>query len=172
MAGSKWMVVLAGAVALVACEASIGKHDEAKTDARGAGPEGKAEKGEFSIDMPAFKMKLDIPEALADRATVDSDSDIVYPGSKMSGIHVQGGNDHQSDGVELRFTSADAPAKVAAWYRDAARSDEFTIDSAREEQGGFVLEGKDKDDGDPFTVRLSPAGGGGTDARLTLTDRD
>lgn len=168
MAGSDR--VLAGVAAtllLAGCEARVGKE---ATDADwAAAPEGKAEEGSFSIDVPGFEMKLDLPESFANQAEMDSDSEIVYPGSKMSGIHIAADRDERQRGVELRFTSPDAPAKVAEWYRSGDRSDHFTIGAVRQEGGGYTLSAKDVDDGDPMTVSLRPAGGG-TLGRIVLRD--
>jgi hypothetical protein len=173
---------LAAAALLCACEAKIGKNADAEggaTAARngnaGASPaEGKAEEGSFSIDAPGFDMKIAIPEGMANRTNVDSDSDILYPGSTLSGMHVEadkdGGAKGGRSGVELRFTSADAPDKIAAWYREPGRS--FAVASAAREGEGYVISGTEKGDGDPFTVRLAPKNGGGTEGRLALTDRN
>jgi hypothetical protein len=70
----------------------------------------------------------------------------------------------------MRFRSADAPQKIGAWYRDPARKNGFQIQSARQEGEALLLSGTQKGDGDAFAVRLSPAPGGGTDGRLTLSD--
>ncbi len=171
MVVSKMIAAIAAAALLAGCEAKIGKSDEADAGAN-VSAAGKAEEGSFSINAPGFKMKLDIPESLANRASIDSDSDIVYPGAKMRGIHIEAEGDDGKDGVELSFTSPDTPAKVAGWYRDPARAEKFAITTDREEAGGYALAGTEADDGDPFTLTLQPLDGGGTDARLTLQDKN
>ncbi|MFC7498932.1 hypothetical protein ACFQRC_06830 [Enterovirga sp. GCM10030262] len=176
---TSFVAALCAASLLAACEAKIGKEDAAAptADADGAreeiSAEGKAEEGQFSINAPGFDLKFDIPDGLAERAEVESDSDILYPGSSLSGLHIEAGE--RSDGrdrgaVELRFASADAPDKIAAWYRDPARAAVLTIASAGREGDDTVIRGTQKEDGDPFTVRLSPASGGGTDGRLVFSD--
>ena len=161
---------LLGTLALLAaCEARIGKPDE-KVELESVG-NGQAESGELSIDTPGFKMKLDIPKAIADRAEVDSDSGVLYPGSTLSGMHVEGRGKGEGNRVELRFISKDDPAKIAAWYRDPARAGEFSIKSASRSGDVINLTGTEKEDGDPFDLSLSPRGGGGTDATLRLRDR-
>ena len=164
---------------LGACEAKIGKHAEepeakAGTDTGKVTAEGKAAEGEFSINTPGFDMKIDIPSGLADRAEIDN-GDIVYPGSTLSGMHVEaredrGGKDAKS-AVELRFTNADAPEKIAAWYRDSARAKDFSVASAGRNGATYVIDGIQADDGDAFKLYLSPRAGGGTDGRLVLDDR-
>jgi hypothetical protein len=69
----------------------------------------------------------------------------------------------------MRFTSADAPDKVAAWYRDPARAATITGVSVQQDGSGFRVSGAGKE-GDPFDLRLSPGAGGGTQAQLTLRD--
>jgi hypothetical protein len=168
MVSPKAIAAVAALALLAACEARIGK-DEQSAETKSVA--GKAEEGSFSIKVPGFNMKLDIPEGLANRAEIDSDSEIFYPGSKMRGIHIEAGEGEGRNGVELRFTNPDPPAKVASWYRSSDRSADFTIASAREEGGGYLLSGTQKDDGDPFVLQLRPAGGG-TDARLTFQDKN
>ena len=171
------IIALVALIGLAACEARIGKEDEAAENVTSAAPvsaEGKAEEGQFSIDAPGFDLKFEIPSGMAERAEVDADSEIVYPGSKLSGMHVEAGAEVQgqeNSGVELRFTSPDDPATVAAWYRDPARAGSFTVSSARQEGGAYVLEGVQAREQDPFKVRISPRAGGGSDARLLLSQR-
>jgi hypothetical protein len=161
---------LLGALALLAaCEARIGKPDE-KVELDSVG-NGQAEGGELSIDTPGFKMKLDIPKAIADRAEVDSDSGVLYPGSTLSGMHVEGHRKEGGNRVELRFNSKDDSARIAAWYRDPARAAEFSITSASRSGDAINLTGTEKEDGDPFDLSLRPRGGGGTEGTLRLRDR-
>lgn len=170
MDGAKLAAGAAAILLLVACEARIGKSDRADDGNAIASAETKSDEGSVSIDVPGFNMKIDVPEGWAEDATVDSDSDIIPPGARMKGVHVQAGRAGGEDGVELRFTASDAPAKVAEWYRDDARTDKLTIASVDERDGVFTVTGTDKDDGDAFTVQLSGAEAGGTDGRLTIRD--
>jgi len=156
------------ALALTACEARFG-NDAAPSN---GSAEGKAEDGRLSISTNGFEMKIDIPEGLRSEAEIDDDSEVIYPNSRMSGLHVEGGRaQHGGDGeVELRFASADAPATVVAWYRDPARAAHFTLSRAAREGDAFVFEGTRKDDNGRFRIRLSGRPGGGTDGRAVLTD--
>jgi hypothetical protein len=165
--------ILAAAALLTACDARIG--NDAPLVEANASAEGKAEDGRITVSAPGFNMSIAIPEQLADDARADDDDDLIYPGSRIGGIHVQGrpetaGGDHGGE-VELRFTTSDPADRVAAWYRDAARSEHFTISSATREGGGFRLTGTGRDDNDTFTVHLVPAGAGGTEGRLVISDR-
>jgi hypothetical protein len=171
MSSKKLFSMVAALVLLGGCEARIGRDEAPSNAATTAEKKGAAEEGTFSIDTPGFQMKLDIPTALAERAEVDSENGLLYPGATLSGIHVQAREGNGQSQVELRFATTDAPERVAAWYRDPARADDFTIASASQKDGATVLAGTQKDDGDPFELSLSPKDGGGTDGRLKLRDR-
>jgi len=161
----------AAALALLGgCEMKVGTDDKAEGNAQQAvSADGKSEDGSISIDAPGFDMKLNIPDAL--RAQVGADGDVLYPGSKLAGLHVQA-NDGGEDSVELRFTTADAPAKVAAWYRNPDQAKELTVASTQQQGQGYRITGTSKGDSDPFTLTLTPAAGGGTEGRVVLQDRD
>lgn len=164
---------------LAACEAKIGKEDGETaagndSQANEVSAEGKAKEGQFSIKAPGFDLKFTIPRGIASHAEVDSDSNILYPGATLSGMHVEAGKEGPSGArhgaVELRFTSGEAPDKIAAWYDDPARKDDISITSSTREGEAYVIVGQEKRDGDAFTVRLEPRGGG-TDGRLTIRDK-
>ncbi len=173
MAAARFLALICASALLAGCEAKIGKEaDKAGSEAVAASAKGKAEEGQFSIKAPGFDMKIDIPAGVTSHG--DSDSDVLYPGATLSGMHIEGGKgsgEGKSDaGIELRFTSADPIDKVAAWYRDPARATGFSIGSISREGADFLISGAEKQDGDPFSLRLSPKGAG-TEGRLTLTDR-
>ena len=153
-----------------ACNAEIGDGKEASASASGAASaEGKAQENTFTLNAPGVDIKVAIPEGIRNNAEFDSDGDMLYPGSTFSGIHVEGGKKGKSNegGVEIRFTSADAPDKVAAWYRDPARKD-ISVSSAAQEGDAFVIAGQQKKEGDQFKIRLTPNPTGGTDGRLAI----
>jgi|GEM_PF-1004200 len=177
MARSKLFLTVGSLALLASCDSKIGKDDEARREGAPAGAaaaEGKAEDGRFSIKGPGFDMKIAIPKGAADRADLESDSGLLYPGATLSGMHIEAGGSGvpagKNGGVELRFTSADAPDKVAAWYRDPARAAEFSIASAWREGASTVIAGTRKGDGGDFKVRIGTGTGGGTDGRLTLSE--
>ena len=163
--------LLAATAFLAACEARVGN----EAGSGNASAEGKAEEGQLTIDTPGMELKINIPEGLRGRAQIDENSGIIYPGSSFSGIHVAGGSERPDGGregeVELAFTTPDAPDRVVAWYRDPARSGDFTIGRAERRGEDFVLAGTTREDGDEFRLRLEPKRGGGTEARLLIRDR-
>lgn len=161
------------ALALAACQARIGNDVEPSGN---GSAENKAQEGQVSINAPGVQMRINIPEGLRHQAAIHDDSGLVYPGSTMSGMDVEGARDakqgqNQSDGeVELRFASTDAPEAVARWYRDPARGRAFTLASSGREGAAYVFAGTKRDGGGRFRVRLAPRQGGGTDGRVLLTD--
>ena len=172
---AKRFLLLAGAALLTACEEQTSE----TASARAGGSEtassalNKSEEGKLSIKAPGFDMKINIPTGLADRT--DADSELIYPGAALGGMHIEAGSEtagKRNSGVELRFTSGDPITKVAAWYRDPARDGAFSTASVRRDGQAMVIAGTQKSDGDPFNLRLSPAPAGGTEGRLTLTDRN
>lgn len=175
MTPARLSVALGAMLLLGACEARIGKSKEepaGTAEATKGAPAGKAEEGQLSIDAPGFAMKLAIPAGLAERATVESDDGLLYPGAVLSGMHVQARDDgHGNSMVELRFISSEATPRLAEWYRDPARAPEFAVTRAGEQGGIFTIAGTETGDGDPFELRLSPRPGGGTDGILRLRDR-
>lgn len=177
----KAFAIATAAAALAACDMPPSSEREkqevanqvAAEQAR-AGAEGKAEEGRLSIQAPGVDIAISVPDAVRDRARANVDSEFLPPGSRASGIHVQGdGGDRAAgrDSVELRFAVDRPPAEVAAWYRDPARQPHFTIATAAREGEVIVLSGTHRE-GAPLTVRLAARDGGGTDGRLILVDRD
>ncbi len=178
MAFPKFPVPLAGMALLIACEGRVGKtgetgSEDARASDAASSASDKSEEGKLSIKAPGFDMKINIPEGLADQT--DTDSELIYPGASLGGMHIEAGSERagkRNSGVELRFTSSDPIQKVEAWYRDPARAGGFSTASTSREGGAIVISGTQKSDGDPFNLRLSPAPAGGTEGRLTLTDRN
>ena len=162
------------ALVLAACEARVG--NDVQPGGNGSA-ENKAEEGQVSINAPGVQMKINIPEGLRHEAAIHDDSGLVYPGSTMSGMDVEGARDanqgqgqSQSGQVELRFASTDAPDKVAHWYQDPARRASFTLASSGRDGAAYVFAGTKRDGGGRFHIRLAPRAGGGTDGRVLLTD--
>jgi hypothetical protein len=174
MATSRLTAAAAALVLLSGCEAKVGPAADnmAETNGAAASAEGKAEAGKFTLDTPGFDLSFNIP---VNTAKTGKDSRLLYPESTVTGLFIAAGPKAPdgSDGeVELRFRSDDAPDRVAAWYRDAARADQFRIDSSGQEGSEIRLAGTEKEDGQSFRIRLGPGAGGGTDGRLTIRSSD
>lgn len=169
MTSAKLLSLAAAAIfALAACEARFGN----EAAPAGGSAEGKAQEGQVSISTNGFEMKINIPESIRREAHIRDGEGVIYPGSRMSGLHVQGGDRDGSgrDEVEIRFTTADAPETVERWYRDPARATDFTVANAGREGSGFVISGTRKDENGAFRIHLTARSGGGTDGRAVLTD--
>jgi hypothetical protein len=168
----KLLCAVAAAGLLAACEARFG--NDAGEVADNATAAGRAEEGRLTVEADGFNMSIDIPDFVESEARIDDDNNLIYPGSDFAGMHVQGGRE-RPDGerageVELRFTHADPPDQVAAWYRDPARAADLTVDSATRRGDAIVIAGTVKSDNERFTATISPRAGGGSDTRLVLAD--
>lgn len=169
--GAKCLPALAAIVLLAACDVKIG--NEAGTVSENASAAGRAQEGRVTIEAPGFNMSMNIPESDLGDAKIDDDR-VIYPGSQFGGVHVQGrpgrsGEDGSGE-VELRFTTADPPDRVVAWYRDPARHDDIVVASAERQGEGFHLSGTAGNEKKPFDLRIMPRSGGGTEARLLISD--
>lgn len=172
MSSLRLLSVLPVAILLAACDARIGSDaPPVEADATAAG---KAEEGRLTIAAPGFNMSIQIPEGIRANAEMDASDGLIYPGSTFGGIHVQGRPDSaqgQGNGeVELRFSTSDSPDRVAAWYRDPARGEQLTVESAGREGDSIRILGTGRSDGDRFALTLEPRESGGTEARLVLSD--
>lgn len=162
-------LIIAAVLLLSACEAKVGKEADRSADDRAdSSPEAAAgEANQFSLKIPGFEMKVDMPD---EGVRTDEDSDILFPGSRLTGMSIDAGKGTSQESVELRFHSPEAVRQVVAWYRDPARSAKFTLSSVAEEGEGYRMAGTQKDGDGRFDLWLSPAGGG-TNGRIVLRDR-
>jgi hypothetical protein len=162
-------LLIGAAVLMAGCEARIGNGQDAANSNGRASAEGKAEEGQIAFSTPGFDVKMKVP---LDQAETDDQGKILYPGSKVTGLYIAANPDSKSgsDGeVELRFATPDAPDKVAAWYRDPARAENFAIKSDGKEGAALLLTGTEKGEQNDFRLRLE-ATGSGTDGRLVVRD--
>ena len=159
------------ALLVAGCDMRLG--NDAPPVAENASAAGRAEDGRLTIEAPGFNLAVTVPEGLDSRTDSGGDSGLVYPGARVVGIHVQGGGDRGDGGrgeVELRLTSADAPDRIVAWYRDPGRADRFTLSSTTTDGDSTVLAGTGRRDNERFTLRVGPRSGGGSDMRLLIAD--
>jgi hypothetical protein len=166
------MLPLAACITLLgACEARFG--NDAGEVAENATAAGRAQDGRLTIEAPGFNLSVQIPEGVRSEGGFGEDEGLIYPGASFGGIHVQGTPDGANgDGeVELRFSTSDAVDRVVGWYRDPARNADFTVQSVRQEGPAFVVSGTGQGEGNSFALNVTPRPGGGTEARLVLSDR-
>jgi hypothetical protein len=160
------------AVTLGAC--NVTRHEE-KKDQGTPSAVGKAKEGTVEIKAPGVSFSVDVPDSVRSEMGIHGgDKDLIYPGAKFGGMYIEGrekaGGEPGGGAVEMSFTSADAPDKVAKWYQDPARKDTFSVEAPRQEGAGFVMTGRPKEGHGSFTIRLMPKAGGGTDGRLDFAD--
>jgi hypothetical protein len=164
---SRLVLLLASGAALAACRARTSDNAGG-----GASAANKAEEGQVSINVSGVEMRISIPEGLRREMSVHDESGLIYPGSTMSGVDLEGGPRDETHGeVELRFASADTPETVARWYREPRPGRRFTVASASREGADYVFAGARGEEGGRFRIRLSARADGGTDGRVLLSDR-
>lgn len=169
MLGSKRTLCAACALLLAGCEAKVGNSAGNAADENGqVSAEGKAEEGKVTVKAPGLELSLAIPMEITGKA--DHQGRLLHPDAAVSGVYVAGGEGGEGE-VELRFHADAPPETVAAWYRDPARADDFTLSSFGREGDAFVAAGEEKKDGQRFRLRLGPGEAGGTDGRLAIRDR-
>jgi hypothetical protein len=169
-----WKMAPAAAalLALGACDMKVSRDREAETanGAAAAHASAKAEEGRITIDGDGLNLSMSIPEVVRGEMKADAESGVLPPGPALTGMHVQGGKGKSRGSVDMGFTVGQPVEQVAAWYRDKARAEHFSVSSEGKEGAATVLSGSTKEGRGGFTVRLSPRGSG-TEGRLTLTDK-
>jgi hypothetical protein len=149
----------AAALALAAC----GEHDGNGTSisfsgnsSDGAVSGGIDSSGNLKIDANGFKADLKLPKFSVDANNFEMNGAHLYPGSTISSINVNGGDD--KDGgkdpgkVRIAFTSPATAATVRDWLKERLGKAGFTLSA-----DGAGLTGK-TDDGKPFALKLSDQG--------------
>ncbi|HEY1606294.1 MAG TPA: hypothetical protein VGF77_11940 [Allosphingosinicella sp.] len=170
------LCVMAATLCLCACHPG-GRDEEGDNQATTNQPvsaEGKAKAGTISVKAPGVDISINVPKEMTGDARAGKDSKVLYPGAALGGIAIAAaGNDAQGGDtdVEIRFQTPDSPDKVAAWYRDPARSDGFRLTSEAHNGGNYVFNGVERHDQHPFKVSFGP-GSGGTEGRLHVHHND
>lgn len=147
----------AAALALAAC----GEHDGNSTSisfsgnsSDGAVSGGIDSSGNLKIDANGFKADLKLPKFSVDANNFEMNGVHLYPGSTISSINVNGGQDEDKDPGKVRvaFTSPANAATVRDWLKERLGKAGFTLSA-----DGAGLTGK-TDDGKPFALKLSDQG--------------
>ncbi len=174
--------ILATTALLCACNGWSGmghrgdsNDDEAVVTNQPVSAEGRAKEGTISVKAPGVDISISVPKEITGEAKAGQDSKVVYPGATLGGMAIAAaGKDNQGGDtdVEVRFQTADPPAKVAAWYRDPARVEGFRLTSDQRGGPGYVFTGIEQHDEHPFKVSFGPGAGGGTEGRLSVHHND
>jgi hypothetical protein len=114
-----------------------------------------------SVSLPGFEGKMKIPGMELGGDNMDIDGMKLYPGSEVKGINVTDQKGRGNSQVEMRFTSPGTPAKVAAYYAEAARGEDYS-DVKVSRNGDAATFTAKKADGDDLTIIMNPAAGGTT----------
>jgi len=122
----------------------------------------------FSLSVPGFEGKVDIPGIDLGGGDMDIDGMKLYPGSKLNGINVTDREGPGNGMVDMRFTSPAAPGTVAAYYAKAARDNDFTAIKLTSSGAGATVNANNPD-GDPITISLAPDKAG-TAGRILIRD--
>ena len=149
----------AAALALAAC----GEHDGNSTSisfsgnsSDGAVSGGIDSSGNLKIDANGFKADLKLPKFSVDANNFEMNGVHLYPGSTISSIDVNGGDDDgngkDTGKVRVAFTSPATAATVRDWLKERLGKAGFTLSA-----DGIGLTGK-TDDGKPFALKLNDQG--------------
>lgn len=167
------LIATAALLALAACgkkEADAPKADasasagwNADSDNKQVVIEADSDTGKLAMQLPGgIEADLKLPPAMAAKMAGESKFDIdgvgTYPGATVKTMKVQAtekGADKRAV-VDISFAAPDAPAKVADWYEKA-----FADKGRSVTRAGDVLTGT-TEDGNPFTLTISPAATGST----------
>jgi hypothetical protein len=168
---------LLAAGALAALAGCGDRADQASAQANGQfSAEGKAEPGKISVKGPGVDLTFEVPKAIRGGPKADRNNKIFYPDSTIAGLALvgsQGDGKKQGDSeAEFRFSTPDARDKVAAWYRDPARSHDLRVTGFTKEGDDILVTGKQPGHSDTFKVRLASRPDGGTDGRLVVHHND
>jgi hypothetical protein len=130
----------------------------------------EADAGNVSISVPGFDAKVKVPTGMMGHGNFDIDGVKLYPGTKVTtfNLNVDGRSkgDKDTDNTVIKMTFA-APADVPTvtdWYKRqfAAKSVKVTPSAS-----GFA--GKTQD-GDDFTISLTPGAAGQTKGSIDVVD--
>ena len=175
MAGLK-AASLAALILALGLAAGCSRHKRAGDEPAGGSvsAQGQAQEGKISIKAPGLDLAISLPKELTGEARTGRDSKVLYPNATLAGMAIAAGETGKGGDtdVEMRFKTADPPERVAAWYRDPARRDGFSLTAESREKDDLVFTGVQRRDRHPFQVRIAAGPGGGTEGRLRVHHRD
>jgi hypothetical protein len=119
--------------------------------------------GNVAFDLPFAKGQVKLPAGFMDKGDVDIDGVKLMPGSQVTGFTVD--SQGKLTNVDMSFTAPAAPDQVRAYFLG-----EFKKRGAEASLSGDTVSGKSKD-GNPFTIKVSPAGKG-SQGTIRIQDRD
>ena len=153
------LIPLAAAIlAIAACGENDGNSTSISFSGNGSGGAvsgGIDSSGNLEIDANGFKADLKLPKFSVDASNFEMNGVHLYPGSTISSINVNGGDDKDGKDpgkVRVAFTSPATAVTVRDWLKERLGKAGFTLSA-----DGAGLTGK-TDDGKPFALKLSDQG--------------
>lgn len=157
--------MIIAATAALALLTACGKSDDKNgteisitgTDSKGkpAGAKLDGKAGRVTLDVPGVKLDLPLPKIELDAGDFGIGDVSLYPGTKINTLNIA--TDKKGDGedeVKITFDAPATPDKVIAWFAEQMKAEGFTLNL-----NGASIAGK-TDDGDPFTLNLTPGADG------------
>jgi hypothetical protein len=167
------VLIIAVPLVLAACQVKVGKDETDNGASVSVGADGnvsvrsaEGDKG-LAISVPGFEAKMNIPGLQMGGENMDIDGMKLYPGTKLDAINVNGHD--KEGGVDMRFTSAAAPAALARYYADSARAHDFANVKVTTDGAASTLTA-DKPDDDKLTITMAPDPKGGTTGHIMVVD--
>ena len=121
------------------------------------------ESGNVGFNLPIAEGQLKIPTSFMHNGDVDIDGVKLMPGSKVTGFSLLGGD--KGSTVNMTFSAPASPEDVRAYFVE-----QFSKQGAKASIAGDAVTGTSKD-GNPFTIRVTPAPGGANGA-IEIVDKD
>ena len=128
--------------------------------------------GKVEIRLPdGIGGTVDVPGGLENGSKFDIAGVGLYPGAKVGSIKVNAGaasngSDSRTARVQVGFAAPGDAAAVADWYQGQFAAKGTTVTRRGESLSGTT------DDGDAFTLAITPAGTGASRGVATITDRN
>lgn len=158
------LLIAATALSLAACSTHDGN------GAVAIDMNSEADAGNVSISVPGFDAKVKVPTGLMAHGDFDIDGVKLYPGAKVTtfNLNVDGttkdGKDSDNAIVKMTFAAPADVATVTEWYKK-----QFAAKSVKVAQSSSGFSGK-SEDGDDFTITLSPGAAGQTKGAIDVVD--
>lgn len=163
-------------VLLAACRAKVGKEYAGNDSASSSIGEGgnvavhASDRAQgVSVSLSGIEAKVKLPGAQLGGGEMDIGGMELYPGSELHGVDVTDRKGSGDGVINMRFTSSDAPDKLAAYYAAAARDKHFTAIHLTNIGGKATLAAKTTD-GDELTIGMESGPGGTTTGRIVIKD--
>ncbi len=123
--------------------------------------------GKVAVNLPGFKAEIDMPKIHLDTDDFEMNGAKLYPGSKISSVNVtakdnKAGKDNGN--VRLTFSAPADLATVKAWFaKEMTEEAEFKLTPNANGLSGT------NEDGDAFTLSLTPGAANETSGVLVMT---